>query len=106
RIVVNRWSKQIDLDLRQVEKFLGEPCVGFVASDYQQAVSSINLGTPLVQAEPTSKISLEIRRIAQQMSLGVAPIQEATQRSPFWASLLKKQSAQPNFKLQASMEKV
>ncbi|HEX6285267.1 MAG TPA: AAA family ATPase, partial [Pyrinomonadaceae bacterium] len=43
RIVVNRWSKQIDLDLRQVEKFLGEPCVGFVPSDYQTAVSSINL---------------------------------------------------------------
>ncbi len=70
KIVVNRWSKQIDLDLRQVEKFLGEPVVGFVPSDYQTAVGSINLGTPLVQAEPTSKIALEIRRIAQQMSLG------------------------------------
>lgn len=106
RIVVNRWSKQIDLDLRQVEKFLGEPVVGFVPSDYQTAVGSINLGTPLVQAEPTSKIALEIRRIAQQMSLGVAPIDESKQRRPFWASLLKKQSAQSNFKLQASMEKV
>ena len=106
RIVVNRWSKQIDLDLRQVEKFLGEPVVGFVPSDYQQAVGSINLGTPLVQAEPTSKISLEIRRVAQQMSLGLAPIDESKQKRPFWAGLLKKQSAQPNFKLQASMEKV
>lgn len=106
KIVVNRWSKQIDLDLRQVEKFLGEPCMGFVPSDYQTAVGSINLGTPLVQSEPTSKIALEIRRIAQQMSLGVAPIDESKQRRPFWASLLKKQSAQPNFNLQASMEKV
>jgi pilus assembly protein CpaE len=51
---------------RQVEKFLGEPVVGFVPSDYQTAVGSINLGTPLVQAEPTSKIAMEIRRIAQQ----------------------------------------
>ena len=106
RIVVNRWSKQIDLDLRQVEKFLGEPVVGFVPSDYQQAVGSINLGTPLVQAEPTSKIALEIRRVAQQLSLGLAPIDEHKQRRPFWAGLLKKQSAQPNFKLQTSMEKV
>ncbi|HEX7772577.1 MAG TPA: AAA family ATPase [Pyrinomonadaceae bacterium] len=105
RIIVNRWSKQIDLDLRQVEKFLGEPVVGFVPSDYQTAVGSINLGTPLVQAEPTSKIALEIRRIAQQMSLGVAPIDESKQRRPFWASLLKKQSAQPNFNL-PQMEKV
>ena len=105
RIVVNRWSKQIDLDLRQVEKFLGEPVVGFVPSDYQQAVGSINLGTPLVQADPTSKIALEIRRVAQQLSLGLAPIDESKQRRPFWASLLKKQQAQPNFNL-PQMEKV
>ncbi len=108
RIVVNRWSKQIDLDLRQVEKFLGEPVVGFVPSDYQQAVNSINLGTPLVQAEPTSKISMEIRRVAQQLSLSVAPIEETSPRRGFFSSLLKKQPApQPRqFKLQASMEKV
>lgn len=106
RIVVNRWSKQIDLDLRQVEKFLGEPVVGFVPSDYQTAVGSINLGTPLVQAEPTSKIALEIRRVAQQIALGLAPIDESKQRRPFWAALIKKQSAQPNLKLQTSMEKV
>jgi pilus assembly protein CpaE len=106
KIVVNRWSKQIDLDLRQVEKFLGEPVVAFVPSDYQTAVGSINLGEPLVQSDPTSKIALEIRRVAQQMSLGLAPIDEKKQRRPFWASLLKKQPAQPNFKLQASMEKV
>ncbi|HEV8431342.1 MAG TPA: AAA family ATPase [Pyrinomonadaceae bacterium] len=106
RIVVNRWSKQIDIDLRQVEKFLGEPVVGFVPSDYQTAVGSINLGTPLVHAEPTSKIAMEIRRVAEQMALGIAPIDVSKQRRPFWASLLKKQSAQPNFKLQASMEKV
>ena len=104
RIVVNRWSKQIDLDLRQVEKFLGEPVVGFIPSDYQTAVGSINLGTPLVQAEPTSKIALEIRRIGEQISMGLAPIDQSKQRRPFWAGLLKKQSAQPNFKLQPSVE--
>jgi pilus assembly protein CpaE len=106
RIVVNRWSKQIDLELKQVEKFLGEPVVAFVPSDYQTAVSSINLGTPLVQSEPSSKIAVEIRRIAEQISLGVAPIDQSKQRRPFWAGLLKKQPAQPNLKLQASMEKV
>ena len=36
RIVVNRWSKQIDLDLRQVEKFLGEPVIGL----YSQRLSN------------------------------------------------------------------
>jgi pilus assembly protein CpaE len=106
RIVVNRWSKQIDLDLRQVERFLGEPVVGFVPSDYQTAVGSINLGTPLIQSEPTSKIALEIRRIAEQMSVGLAPIDESKQRKSFFGSLLKKQPAPSQFKLQASMEKV
>ena len=105
RIVVNRWSKQIDLDLRQVEKFLGEPVVGFVPSDYQTAVNSINLGTPLVQSEPGSKIALEIRRIAQEISLGVVPLNEAKPRQSFWNSFLKKQPAQ-KFKLETSMEKV
>ncbi len=110
RIVVNRWSKQIDLDLRQVEKFLGEPAVGFVPSEYQTAVNSINLGTPLVQSEPTSKIALEIRRIAQEISLGVMPLSEATPRRTFWSSFLKKQpaqvQAQAQFNLQTSMEKI
>lgn len=106
RIVVNRWSKQIDLDLRQVEKFLGEPCVGFVPSDYQTAVSSINLGTPLVQAEPSSKIAMEIRRIAGEISLGVMPLAETKPRRSLWNSFMKKQPAQQQLKLQTSMEKV
>ena len=99
RIVVNRWSKQIDLDLRQVEKFLGEPCIGFVPSDYQTAVNSINLGTPLVQCEPTSKIAGEIRRIAEQISLSVAPISDVNPRRGFLSSLLKKQQPQRQFNL-------
>jgi pilus assembly protein CpaE len=64
RIVVNRWSKQIDLDLRQVERYLGERVTGFVTSDYRAVVNSINLGQPLVEAEPTSRIAGEIRQIA------------------------------------------
>jgi len=105
RIVVNRWSKQIDLDLRQVEKFLGEPVVGFVPSDYQTAVNSINLGTPLVQSDPTSKIALEIRRIAQTLSAGVLPLEDPKPRRAFWSTFLKRQPAEPKFELKASMEK-
>jgi pilus assembly protein CpaE len=104
RIVVNRWSKQIDIDLRQIEKFLNEPVIGFVPSDYQTAVNSINLGTPLVQVEPSSKIASEIRRIAGQISVGLAPINEAKPRKAFWNSFLKKQPAKAQFKLQTSTE--
>ncbi len=107
RIVVNRWSKQIDLDLQQVEKFLGEPVIGFVPSDYQTAVTSINLGQPLVQSEPNCRISLEIKRIAKIVTNGTAPTEElAKPRKTLWASLFKRDAAQSQFDLQATMEKV
>lgn len=67
RIVVNRFSKQIDLDLRQVERYLGERVTGFVQSDYQTAVNSINLGQPLVVSGPSSKIAAEIRQIVESV---------------------------------------
>ncbi|MGI8735217.1 MAG: AAA family ATPase [Pyrinomonadaceae bacterium] len=105
RIVVNRWSKQIDLDLREVEKFLGEPVIGFIPSDYQTAVTSINLGEPLVKASPNSKIALEIRRIAESLGVGAAPIVEAANpKRTLWNSLFKKESAQAQLNLQASMK--
>jgi len=106
KIVVNRWSKQIELDLRQVEKFLGEPVIGYVPSDYQTTVNSINLGTPLVQSDPNSKIALEIRRIAGQISMGTEPIELPKQRRPFWSSFLKREPVEANVSLRTSMEKV
>lgn len=106
KIVVNRFSKQIDLDLRQVEKFLGEPVVGFIPSDYQTAVTSINLGTPLVQSEASSKIAVEIRRIATTLASGAVPISEPKPRKAFWNSFLKRQPQQTQFDLQTSLEKI
>ncbi len=103
RIVVNRWSKQIDLDLRQVEKFLGEPVVGFVPSDYQTAVTSINLGQPLVQSEPNSKVAQEIRRVARAITTGaVAVMEEPQPRRNVWNSLFKKQPPPNQLELQVS----
>jgi len=69
-VVVNRFSKQIDLDLRQVERFLGERVAGYVQSDYKTAVNSINLGQPLVDSEPHSKIATELRQIAARFAPG------------------------------------
>ena len=95
RIIVNRWSKQIDLDLRQVEKFLGEPVVGFIPSDYQTAVSSINLGRPLVQSDSSSKIALEIKRIARTIAGGKVIVEDVAARRPFWSSLLRREPSRP-----------
>jgi len=108
RIVVNRWSKQIDLDLREVEKFLGEPVVGFVPSDYQTAVNSINLGTPVVRSDPGSKIAQEIKRITQKLNDGAAIVgeEEPQPRKSLWNSFLKRGKTHSSFKLQTSMERV
>jgi pilus assembly protein CpaE len=116
RIVVNRWSKQIDLDLRQVEKFLGEPVVCFVPSDYQTAVTSINLGNPLVQSDPNSKIATEIRRIAHTITGRVVPIEQPAGKRSLWSSFFnngnnngnnnRETAAQRLPFHQASMEKV
>lgn len=103
RVVVNRWSKQIDLDLRQVEKFLGEPVVGFIPSDYQTAVTSINLGQPLVKTNPGCKISLEIKRIAKTIATGAAVIAEDEKpKRNLWDSIFKRDQGQNNLEFQAS----
>jgi pilus assembly protein CpaE len=94
RIVVNRWSKQIDLDLRQVEKFLGEPVVGFIPSDYQTAVTSINLGQPLVRSDASCKISQEIKRIARTIATAAVQVEEdETPKRTFWKSLFKRDAS-------------
>jgi pilus assembly protein CpaE len=91
-VIVNRWSKQIDLDLHQVEKFLGEPVVGFVPSDYQVAVSSINLGQPLVKSNPNSRIALEIQRIAAAVTGETMQAEEEQpERRSFWNALFRRE---------------
>jgi len=67
-VVVNRWSKNIDVQLQKVEAHLGEQLIGFVPNDYRNVMESINLGRPLVHADPASKITAEIKRIAALVS--------------------------------------
>src|SRR3989454_8275993 len=97
RVVVNRWSKQIDLDLRQVEKFLGEPVVGFIPSDYQTTVTSINLGQPLVHSDSSSRIALEINRITRAIVGEPLRVSEAQPKGGrLWKSIWKRDSALPD----------
>lgn len=94
-VVVNRFSKQIDLDLRQVERFLGERVAGYVQSDYRTAVNSINLGQPLVTSEPQSKIATELRQIAARFCGGVQPATPEPRRRGL-GSFFKKEKAVGN----------
>ena len=64
RVVVNRWSRNIDVELQKVEAHLDEQLIGFVPNDYRSVIESINLGQPLVQSAPSSKLTIEIKRIA------------------------------------------
>ncbi|HEX5708134.1 MAG TPA: AAA family ATPase [Pyrinomonadaceae bacterium] len=89
-IVVNRWSKQIDLDLRQVERYLGERVKGYVQSDYRTAVNSINLGQPLVESDPASKIAGEIRQVAHTLGIPGMMREETAERRGLLGSLLRK----------------
>lgn len=66
-IVVNRWSKNIDIELQKVQAHLGEQFIGYIPNDYRKVMESINLGRPHVEADPASKISLEIKRIAEMV---------------------------------------
>jgi len=64
RVVVNRWSKNIDVELQKVEAHLDEQLLGLIPNDYRKVIDSINLGRPLVESDPASKITVEIKRIA------------------------------------------
>lgn len=63
-LVVNRWTKNGDVQIQKVETHLDEQIIGLIPNDYRKVMDSINLGQPLVQSDPASKISSEIKRIA------------------------------------------
>lgn len=92
-VVVNRWSKQIDLDLPEVERCLGARVEGFVQSEYRTVVNSINLGHPLVESGPSSIISIQIKGLAATI-LGSSPDQaESNARKSFLGGLFRRQPA-------------
>lgn len=93
-VVVNRWSKQIDVELEKVEEHLGERLIGLVPSDYRRVIDSINLGRPLVLSDPGSKVAAALREIAAVLSQrgGVTP---AARRGGVLHSLFKRREPAP-----------
>lgn len=72
-VVVNRWSKNIDVQLQKVEAHLDEQILGLIPNDYRKVMESINLGRPLVESDPSSKITIEVKRIATLIMDGPEP---------------------------------
>ena len=107
RLVVNRWSKNIELDQRQVEGFLGERVVGFIQSDYRAAVNSINLGQPMVNSAPASKTTADLRQIAAKLFEGkVEQKAPATETKRSFNSIFRRQAPQiDDFGLTAALDR-
>jgi pilus assembly protein CpaE len=93
RLVVNRWSKNIDLDQKQVEGFLGERVIAFIQSDYRAAVNSINLGQPLIESAPSSAVTTDLFNLAGKIFADKIepPAPTAGGKRPF-NSLFRRQS--------------
>jgi len=94
RLVVNRWSKNIDLDQKQVEGFLGERVIAFIQSDYRAAVNSINLGQPLIDSAPNSTVTTDLYNLAGKIfdDRVEPPAPTAGGKRPF-NSLFRRQTA-------------
>jgi pilus assembly protein CpaE len=107
RLVVNRWSKNIELDQKQVEDFLGERVIGFVQSDYRAAVNSINLGQPMVESAPTSRATADLRGIAAKVFDGKVDQPAAvTEQKRILNSLFRRQQTdQEDFGLRAALDR-
>ncbi len=104
RVVINRWSKQIDVELQQVERFLGERVIALVPNDYRAAVNSVNLGLPLVESQPTAGISTEIRRVASLIADGGIDSENKSQKG-FLGSIFRRQASTARLDLSATLNK-
>jgi len=107
RLVVNRWSKNTELDQRQIETFLGERVVGFIQSDYRAAVNSINLGQPMVLSAPASKATADLRQVASKLFEGkVEKSPAVTDNKRSFNSIFRRQAPQiEDFGLAAALER-
>lgn len=67
KVVVNRFSRTPEFDLRQVEKVLEARVFATIANDYQAAIGSINVGEPLVLSKTQSKIINDVRKMVEKL---------------------------------------
>jgi MinD-like ATPase involved in chromosome partitioning or flagellar assembly len=71
---------------------LGEKVTGYVQSDYNTAVNSINLGEPLVKSNPASRIAQEIRQIAASITGATLETEIKEPRKGVWGSIFGRQA--------------
>jgi pilus assembly protein CpaE len=68
KVVVNRYTKTPEFDLKQVEKVLETQVFGTIANDYQAAIASINVGEPLVLSKNQTRVIQDFGNLASKIS--------------------------------------
>ncbi|MFN0113003.1 MAG: AAA family ATPase [Blastocatellia bacterium] len=81
KVVVNRYTKTPEFDLKQVEKVLETQVFATIANDYQAAIASINVGEPLVLSKTQSRVIHDFTVLATKLT-GLKSQSEALPSAP------------------------
>lgn len=79
KLVVNRYEKTPEFDLKQVEKVLETKIYATLANDYPAAIASINMGEPLVLNKTQPLITQDFYQLAGLLSGQSTPSDEVAQ---------------------------
>lgn len=67
-LILNRSDTAGGIKASDIEKTLGHPISGQIASDYRLVTSSLNAGVPVVSAHPKSKVALGLLELAHHIA--------------------------------------
>ncbi len=67
KVVLNRFTKSPEFEPKQIEKVLEHKIDALLSNDYKAAISSINMGEPLVQSKTQSKLQNEFITLASKL---------------------------------------
>ena len=104
-IVVNRWTKNSEVEVSKVQVHLNQNFFGFVPNDYRKVMDSINLGRPHVHTDPGSRIALEIKRIASALFTDNTNSAFAQPRKRSLRNFFNRQTSPTSLELAANMSK-
>jgi pilus assembly protein CpaE len=76
KVVINRYTKTPEFDLKQVEKVLETQVFATITNDYQAAIASINVGEPLVLSKNQSRVVHDFGALASKLT-GIRQLNEA-----------------------------
>jgi pilus assembly protein CpaE len=68
KVVINRYTKTPEFDLKQVEKVLETQVFATITNDYQAAIASINVGEPLVLSKNQSRVVQDFGNLASKLT--------------------------------------